>query len=242
LATGSEIVDGRDGHEELGPSSIRASNHLALAAELYAAGWSAVEAICCADDERRLAIEIQGLLNKHDVLIVTGGVSKGRFDFVPRILKELGVVTLAHGVALKPGRPLLVGAYQHHDRRADANHTVTVPVFGLPGNPVACLILLRRFVLPLLRRLEGCPEAPMFLPLVGDEPIAGQLTRILPVSSVQGAGSLQLQRLPEAGSGCFRQLVGSQGIAELPWAKESPRRDSGGKMLLRWWPWAGVIG
>jgi molybdopterin-guanine dinucleotide biosynthesis protein A len=240
LATGSEIVDGE---AHLGPSSIRASNHLALAAELQAAGFGEVEARCCADDETRLTREIKDLLGKHQVVLVTGGVSKGRFDFVPRILHELGVVTLAHGVALKPGKPLLVGTFKHRAQPgADANHTTGVPVFGLPGNPVSSLILFRRFVLPLLRHWEGCPEEPIFLPLAGDEPVAGKLTRFLPVRTCQGAGALELHRLPEAGSGCFRQLVGSQGIAELPWTQQSPRRDAAGRMLLRWWPWAGAMG
>jgi molybdopterin-guanine dinucleotide biosynthesis protein MobB len=153
LATGSEILDqDNSSRRSLGPSSIRASNHLAIAAELTAAGWTQSEAICCEDIEERIKERIAELLRKHDVVLITGGVSKGRFDFVPRILEKIGVVTHAHGVALKPGKPLLVGTF------ARPAKTSTVPVFGLPGNPVSCLVTLRRFVLPLLRRWEGCPE------------------------------------------------------------------------------------
>jgi molybdopterin molybdotransferase len=236
LATGSEILDpDGPGRQSVGPSSIRASNHLAIAAELAAAGWTKSEAICCEDIEERIEARIADLLRKHDVVLVTGGVSKGRFDFVPRILEKLGIVTHAHGVALKPGKPLLIGTFTRPEKPS------TVPVFGLPGNPVSCLVTMRRFVLPLLRRWEGCPEKSLFLPWQGTEPEQTKLTHFLVVRASANNGSLQLKRLPPAGSGSFHQLVGSHGIAELPPAGEAVARHGDGRMLLRFWPWSGTL-
>jgi molybdopterin molybdotransferase len=82
-----------------------------------------------------------------DVLVMSGGVSTGDHDFVPKSLQELGVEPVLHGVRLKPGKPLWFGIAKRGDRQK--------LVFGLPGNPVSCLVCFELFVRPALGALGG---------------------------------------------------------------------------------------
>jgi molybdopterin molybdotransferase len=90
----------------------------------------------------------QGL--RHDILIVTGGVSAGERDYVPRILEKNGVRCLFHKVLIRPGKPLWFG-----QRRGQL-------VFGLPGNPIASLVTFMLFVKPAIECLQGAGGAPPF--------------------------------------------------------------------------------
>src|SRR5262249_31382256 len=82
-----------------------------------------------------------------DVLVLSGGVSAGVLDLVPRVLAELGVEQVFHKVNLKPGKPLWFGMRRGHS---------TTLVFGLPGNPVSTLVCFELFVRPAIRQLSGC--------------------------------------------------------------------------------------
>jgi len=95
------------------------------------------------DDKRQLSAMVANGL-KDDVLILTGGVSTGDFDYVPEILRESGVDIHVHGAEIKPGKPLLFGS-------APGGKFV----FGLPGNPVSVMVCFYEYVLPFLRRLAG---------------------------------------------------------------------------------------
>jgi molybdopterin molybdotransferase len=100
------------------------------------------------DDRILLTTRISGLLSECDVLILSGGVSAGRFDYVPSVLSDLGVRRIFHKVAQRPGKPLWFGM------SSDGK-----PVFALPGNPVSTLVCLVRYVLPALDQLCGRPPA-----------------------------------------------------------------------------------
>ena len=82
---------------------------------------------------------------------MSGGVSTGDHDFVPRVLRELGVEPVLHGVRLKPGKPFWFGVAEGGDRQK--------LVFGLPGNPVSCLVCFELFVRPALGALGGNPNS-----------------------------------------------------------------------------------
>ena len=82
-----------------------------------------------------------------DVLLLSGGVSAGKFDLVPEVLAELGVEEVFHKIALRPGKPLWFGVKDFGDRRT--------LVFGLPGNPVSSFVCFELFVRPAIAALAG---------------------------------------------------------------------------------------
>ena len=139
LATGDEIVPA---DKMPGPGQIRNSNGPAMFGFLKSLGLAPVNLGSVSDDIRatREAIE-EGL--KHDVLIVTGGVSVGSYDFVEDVLSELNVKVHLNKIAVKPGKPTVFGT------RGSSM------VFGMPGNPVSCTVLSRVLVEPALNKRMG---------------------------------------------------------------------------------------
>lgn len=142
IATGDELVE--VGETPL-PHQIRMSNVFHLRHQLSLAGIVA-ETHHLPDSVAALKPAIKALLERKDVLIFSGGVSKGRYDFLPEVLAELGVKQLFHRVAQRPGKPIWVG------------RTETTMVFGLPGNPVSSLVGLLAYVGPFLRKNLGLAD------------------------------------------------------------------------------------
>lgn len=141
LPTGSELVPVADVPP---PGRIRNSNAPALMAAMWSyGGWP--ESLGIAPDSRpALDDAVKTALGKDPaIVLVTGGVSVGDFDFVPAALAEAGVERVFHGVSLQPGKPLWFGVRG------------TTLVFGLPGNPVSTLVNAALFVRPALRKLSG---------------------------------------------------------------------------------------
>jgi molybdopterin molybdotransferase len=145
LSTGLEVVP----VEKIPlPYQIRNSNGPALNAFLSHNPWLAVEEMGIVGDELDVTKDaIERALNRADVLLISGGVSAGSFDHVPRAMQELGVEKVFHKVAIRPGMPLWFG-------RTPAGKLA----FGLPGNPVSVLVTCLEFVLPALRKLAGLKE------------------------------------------------------------------------------------
>jgi molybdopterin molybdotransferase len=143
LATGDELVEAG---VTPGPGQIRNSNGPMLAAQVSRAG-AVPRVLGIAPDrlDRLRALVADGL--RSPVLILSGGVSAGKLDLVPGVLRELGVEAHFHKVEMKPGKPVFFGS------RGNAL------VFGLPGNPVSSLVCFELFVRPALRRLAGHAEA-----------------------------------------------------------------------------------
>lgn len=144
LTTGDELVKPS---EKPGPGQIREGNTLHLAAMVRAAGARVRVCGVVADDPLSLREAFTEALEKGDVLISTGGVSMGEYDFVGGALRDCGVEEIFHKVAIKPGKPVWFGAL--HDKL----------VFGLPGNPVSCLVGHEVFVRPALAKLGGAEES-----------------------------------------------------------------------------------
>jgi molybdopterin molybdotransferase len=143
LATGNELVPPA---QSPGPGQIRNSNSSMLVAAVQQAGATAVELGIGRDELERLsALVAEGL--RCDVLLIAGGVSAGKFDLIPQVLREAGVEQVFHKINLKPGKPLWFGV------KADC--AVEKPVFGLPGNPVSALVCFELFVRPAIRGLMG---------------------------------------------------------------------------------------
>ncbi|MGB3615963.1 MAG: gephyrin-like molybdotransferase Glp [Elainellaceae cyanobacterium] len=157
LSTGNELVSPE---QPLQPGQIVDSNQYALAALVTASNAEAVPLGIVPDDPGQLKQAIAHALTQADVVLSSGGVSVGDYDYVDQILAELGAKIHIRAVAVKPGKPLTVATIHQGDR--------TALYFGLPGNPVSSLVSFWRFVQPALRRLTGRNQGwgPTFLPAV----------------------------------------------------------------------------
>lgn len=140
LVTGSELIDVS---EPLAPGKIRNSNGPMIAAQLKRMGVPYHMYRFTVDDLERNKQEVRQALDEHDVLITTGGVSVGDFDFMPAIYKELEAEVLFNKVAMRPGSVTTV-AYAKGKL-----------LFGLSGNPSACFTGFELFVRPALRKMQG---------------------------------------------------------------------------------------
>jgi molybdopterin molybdotransferase len=148
LSTGDEVVSVE---QTPGPFEIRNSNNVSLAAQVRLAGGESVLLGNAADRVEDLRGKIERGL-KEDVLVLSGGVSMGKYDLVEAVLKELGAEFYFDAVAIRPGKPAVFG------RRGGAF------VFGLPGNPVSTMVTFELFVVPALDLLSGAEART--LPLV----------------------------------------------------------------------------
>lgn len=166
LSTGNELAEV---DVPLEPGRIVNSNAYTLAAAVREAGGQPVPLAIARDtlEETRAALEEAV---RHDVVLSTGGVSVGDFDFVKAAMDEIGIKRLFWGVAQKPGKPLTYGLLRGR------------PYFGLPGNPVSATVCFYLYTWPALRRLAGHPA--LFFPAVDvtlgeDIPKAGGLTEFV---------------------------------------------------------------
>ncbi len=139
--------------------------------------------------------------------MLSGGVSAGRFDYVPTVLASLGVRESFHGISQRPGRPLWFG-----------RGTSGTAVFALPGNPVSVLVCLARYVIPALGLLVGqARKAPPRVALARDFSFEKRLTCFLPVTlGYDQQGRTLAEPRPTGGSGDFIALAGTDGFVELP--------------------------
>ncbi|MBL8858191.1 MAG: molybdopterin molybdotransferase MoeA [Planctomycetes bacterium] len=140
ITTGDELVAP---HVKPGPGQIREGNTFYLAARARAAGAEVLNLGVLPDDEVVLEQKFREVLAACDVVMTTGGVSMGKYDLVGAVFERCAVEPVFHKVAIKPGKPLWFGMHGK------------VSVFGLPGNPVSCLIGFEVFVRPALAKLEG---------------------------------------------------------------------------------------
>ena len=147
--TGDELVAPG---ERPGPGQIREGNTLHLAALSRAAGAEVVSQGIVRDDPAALERRFRAALEDCDALITTGGVSMGKYDLVGEALERAGCERRFHKVAIKPGKPLWFGTFA---AAGGAGGARLVPVFGLPGNPVSCLVNHAVFVAPALAELAG---------------------------------------------------------------------------------------
>lgn len=154
LCTGRELVD--DPALPLQPGQIRNSNAPFLSARLRAAGAELVHIETVPDDADAFTLALQRALGAGaGIVLSTGAVSMGRYDFVPPTLQSLGAAILFHTLRMRPGKPLLC-----------ARLTAGALYFGLPGNPVSAAVGLRFFVEQALRAQLGlAPEQAWRLPL-----------------------------------------------------------------------------
>ncbi len=210
ISTGDELVEPG---QPIAEHQVRRSNAYAIVAALRDHGFESVRNDHIADDEAMLRDRLSLHLAERDALILSGGISKGKFDLVPKILKSLGVREIFHYVAQQPGRPMWFGV----GPRGQA-------VFGLPGNPVATLVCLMRYVVPALASAMGAARtAPVRIPIASPVKFGRATTRFVPVSVRDDElGRLTAIPRPPNGPGDFLGLTGTDGFAELPPREEYP--------------------
>jgi molybdopterin molybdotransferase len=205
LSTGDELVDVA---EEPGPGRIRDANIHAVCAQVAACGAIPV-AFPRVPDDREALRRILGQALEADVVLTTGGISVGDFDLMKDMLESLGAERIFWKVTQKPGGPLgfwLLGSK---------------PIFGLPGNPVAAMLMVEEFVRPALRKLMGfaklhrpMPEAELEDGWTG-RVVDGRTTFLRVVARREG-GRLLARLTGPQGSAILSSMLAANALAVIP--------------------------
>ena len=221
ISTGNELVSPGVPIE---PHQVRLSNGPAIQAMLRERGYTNCDHDHLLDDLDVLRKRIDVHLADADVLILSGGVSMGKADFVPEVLAELGVDVVFHKVSQRPGKPMWFGIGPNQEA-----------VFALPGNPVSALVCCRQYVIPALEAASATtPRPPEFAVLAGDVTFEADLTCFQPVRLVSSAaGQVLAMPVKTNTSGDFTALSASDGYVEL--AREQSHFPAGTPVFLHRW-------
>jgi molybdopterin molybdotransferase len=221
VSTGDELIEpGRPIEEH----QVRRSNAYAIVAALRRHGFENVDNDHILDNEGMLQDRLAQHLSAQDVLILSGGVSKGKFDLVPKALQSLGVEEVFYQVAQRPGMPMWFGIGPGGQA-----------VFGLPGNPVATLVCLIRYVVPAMLGAMGARRVTAE-PIALAEPVKlnRTMTYFLPVRvQYDGLGHAVAAPRPPNGPGDFLALTAADGFVELP-PQAEPYSQGFVATLYRW--------
>jgi molybdopterin molybdotransferase len=208
LTTGDEIVPIGS---EPGPTQIRNSNTYSLAVQVQQAGGDPILLSIAPDEPRRLRQLVEEGLQS-DLLIMTGGVSMGRYDLVEQVLDDLQAEFFFTGAKIQPGKPVVFGRNScgtGRPARSGASAPASVKAshkyfFGLPGNPVSTMVTFELFARPMLEALAGmCPHPLTFLHarLKSEIRVKAGLTRFLPASVSGKYEDSYVEPVPWQGSG-----------------------------------------
>lgn len=200
VSTGDEVVPIESTPDVF---QIRRSNGVALASALQSMNLKS-QIIHLPDDPKVLEQELSSILKNHDVIILSGGVSKGKFDYIPGVLEKLGIKKAFHQVKQRPGKPFWFGR----------NETKTV--FALPGNPVSTFLCFHRYIKPWIEAGLGIEPRNTKAILATDYTFKPDLTYFLQVKIDTGTGSLLATPDAGEGSGDFVNLRNVDGFIELP--------------------------
>ncbi len=201
---GSRILVISTGHELVEVSEtpldhqIRRSNVYAIKTSLELHGFKSVDTDHLPDDAEIISQHYKKNVGAYDILIYSGGVSKGKFDFLPSVWKDSGVECHFHEVSQRPGKPLWFGT----------DSQFRTAVIGLPGNPVSSLVCLHRYVLG---------RKKLYVKLASNVSFSKKLTYFLPAQlESKEDGSLWATPSSIKNSGEFTALAGTDGFLELP--------------------------
>jgi molybdopterin molybdotransferase len=202
FSSGEELVEISDTPL---PYQIRKSNVFVLEYMLRKLGISAT---CShlADDAQIIHSTLSRALEQYDIILMSGGVSKGKFDLIPTTLADLGVEKLFHRIAQKPGKPMWFGR---------KNTTI---VFGFPGNPVSTMMCAVRYLLPWLKENAfGMTTYPDHVVISEKQVNKSDLTfyQAVKIEGYDDAGNRQFAPIKHNGSGDFAGLAGAAGFIEI---------------------------
>ncbi len=221
ISTGNELVPPGKPVEA---HQVRLSNGPALVAMRQQQGFLQTADEHLLDEPARLRERLAEILDESNVLILSGGVSMGKADYVPQVLDELGVKVVFHKISQRPGKPMWFGIGPGKQA-----------VFALPGNPVSSLVCCRQYVLPALLQASGRdkPHAETAA-LAEDVTFNPKLTCFLPVRIESGDdGRVLATPVPTNTSGDFASLSGTDGYVEL--ALERNEFPAGSPVPLHRW-------
>lgn len=204
ISTGDELVDVEQSPL---PHQIRRSNVISIAAELRKLGYVSTD-FHLKDQKEELTRRISEILETFPVLILSGGVSKGKFDYLPEVLSSLRVQKAFHRIAQRPGKPFWFGSSGRN------------VVFALPGNPVSAYMCFVKYVRPWLAMTAGLAMPSAHAELKEDFSFAPDLTYFLQVKISQQGATIYAIPIPGHGSGDHANLADTDAFLELPRGRE----------------------
>ncbi len=200
ISNGDELVDI---HKKPQDYQTRTSNSYALKALLDSSNLADSQIFHYSDNKANLLKGIGKNLKDFDILVLSGGVSMGEFDYIPEVLKTLKVKMLFHKIAQKPGKPLWFG--KTNGGKA---------VFALPGNPVSTQICAYRYLIPHLKKAAGFKMHQEYATLLSVPKVDTDLTSFIPVQMNEKNGIRYAQAIVTGGSGDFSALAQADGFIE----------------------------
>jgi molybdopterin molybdotransferase len=202
ISTGNELIDV---NQIPSPYQIRSSNNYTIKAVLQQYGLTA-DMLHIPDDPTTTKQQIQHCLSQYDLIILCGGISMGKFDYIPSVLEKLSVQKLFHKVKQRPGKPFWFGCYQDN-----------VLVFAFPGNPVSMFMCLYRYFLPWLDASLKIITPTIHAVLGADVTFNSSLQYFLQVKlNVNNEGQLIATPMAGNGSGDYANLTEADAFMELP--------------------------
>lgn len=216
ISTGDELVEVAKTPEEY---QIRRSNVYTLVSLLERLKIT-TDSAHITDNKEILKSKIEGYLKEYDVLLFSGAVSKGKFDFIPEVLDELGVEKLFHKVSQRPGKPFWFGHVAPLDIReksvGEVEKKSDTVVFAFPGNPVSTFVGCMKYFYPWYQKSIGLEEQQDFAVLANDFIFKPSLTYFLQVKLENKNGQLIATPIAGKGSGDLANIVLTDGFLELP--------------------------
>lgn len=201
ISTGDELVEVNEVPEA---HQIRKSNVYSIQTELTELGIVS-ELFHLPDSKDALFQSLQSIMKEYPVLILSGGVSKGKLDYVPGVLEALGIKKFFHGVKQRPGKPFWFG------RSGDNT------VFALPGNPVSTFMCFQRYVKMWFERCLSVSPKRFYAGLTEDILFKPELTYFLQVKiHVTPHGKIEAAPVAGHGSGDLANMLQADGFLELP--------------------------
>jgi molybdopterin molybdotransferase len=201
LSTGNELVEP---NMKPGISQIRNSNGYQMFAQVSQMGLKPDYFGIVQDNESLLYEKLATALNQNQVILISGGVSVGDYDFVPKVLNQLGVNIIFHGIKAKPGKHLLFGRKNN------------CFVFGMPGNPVSSFIQFEILVKPLLYKIMGHSYKPFKLKIPIANPYKRKKSEVLEFIPVSISPDGEAITLEYHGSAHISSYIHANGIMEIP--------------------------
>jgi molybdenum cofactor synthesis domain-containing protein len=212
LSTGDELID--DG-SVLAPGQIRESNRTMLMGLVAQTGAEAIDYGIVRDDESALEIALRQAATECDAIVTSGGVSMGDYDVVKAVLSRIAEMHWMQ-LAIKPAKPFAFGLLQSAGDRS-------VPVFGLPGNPVSSLVSFELLARPALRKMAGHIEAAWDRPMIkaiADSPIKrsadGKVHYQRVIARFDDDGRLHIDSVRSQGSHQLAATALANAIAVVP--------------------------